>query len=200
MIARRRCRRPPAPLTFLLHPCTRYCEHNPDDRHNSCDIPQELTDAEIDMLQADNVGSAGLSATLASAAPPLAAQLHRSQGLTARPALPARRQGASRPQFAPQVPALAAAGKAAPAAAAAAAAAADVPDGVPRRPHKRPPVWQLVTSNLYTHRERKEQDEDDVMICQCKQIWATDTSTVGCGDGCLNRMLNIECVEVRQPA
>jgi hypothetical protein len=75
-----------------------------------------------------------------------------------------------------------------------------VPGGVPRRPHKRPPVWQLVTSNLYTHRERKEQDEDDIMICQCKKIWATDTATVGCGPECLNRMLNIECVEVRPPA
>ena len=35
----------------------------------------------------------------------------------------------------------------------------------PRR-HKRPPVWQLITSNMYTFRERKEQDEDDIMICQ----------------------------------
>jgi histone-lysine N-methyltransferase SETD2 len=71
----------------------------------------------------------------------------------------------------------------------------DAPGSTPRR-HKRPPVWQLVTKNLYTHRERKEQDEDDIMICQCKKIWATDTTTVGCGPECLNRMLNIECVEV----
>lgn len=32
---------------------------------------------------------------------------------------------------------------------------------------------------------------------QCKKIWATDHSSVGCGPECLNRMLNIECVEVR---
>lgn len=43
--------------------------------------------------------------------------------------------------------------------------AEDAPGSTPRR-HKRPPVWQLITSNLYTHRERKEQDEDDIMICQ----------------------------------
>lgn len=32
------------------------------------------------------------------------------------------------------------------------------------------------------------------MICQCKPIWGTDTMTIGCGENCLNRMLNIECV------
>lgn len=80
------------------------------------------------------------------------------------------------------------------------AAAGDAPGSTPPRHHKRPPVWQLITSNLYTHRERKEQDEDDIMICQCKKIWATDGTTVGCGAECLNRMLNIECVEVRQGA
>jgi histone-lysine N-methyltransferase SETD2 len=62
---------------------------------------------------------------------------------------------------------------------------------------KRPPVWQLVKKNIYTHRERKRQD--DIMICQCAPIWATDATTVGCGDACLNRMLNIECVEEHCP-
>ena len=151
-------------------------------------------------------------------------------------------------------------GAAAAAAAVAAAAAGGDAPGSGRRRHKRPPVWQLITGNLYTHRERKEQDEDDIMICQvgaggcwrvpggsgrtaplplhatgaaplllrlllrlsrcpcrsasplpppaawparrlcpaqCKKIWATDQSSVGCGPECLNRMLNIECVEVR---
>jgi histone-lysine N-methyltransferase SETD2 len=84
------------------------------------------------------------------------------------------------------------------AAAMAAAASGGGAAGAPAsRPHKRPPVWQLITGNVYTHRERKVQDEDDIMICQCKKIWATDTTTVGCGPECLNRMLNIECVEVR---
>jgi hypothetical protein len=59
---------------------------------------------------------------------------------------------------------------------------------------KRPPVWQLVPDSIYTHREKKVLDEDDIMICHCKHIWATDTTTIGCGEACLNRMLNIECV------
>jgi hypothetical protein len=54
--------------------------------------------------------------------------------------------------------------------------------------------------NIYPHRRRKVQDEDDIMICQCKPIWATDTTTIGCGEGCLNRMLNIECVVVSATA
>ena len=32
------------------------------------------------------------------------------------------------------------------------------------------------------------------MICQCPHIWPSDTTTIGCGERCLNRMLNIECV------
>lgn len=34
------------------------------------------------------------------------------------------------------------------------------------------------------------------MICQCKHIWPSDTTSIGCGEHCLNRMLNIECVAV----
>jgi histone-lysine N-methyltransferase SETD2 len=83
------------------------------------------------------------------------------------------------------------------AAAAAAAAAAPRPAGRARR---RPAVWQLTAANMYLHRERRRQDEDDVMICQCKTIWATDTTSVGCGEACLNRMLNIECVAEHCPS
>jgi len=61
------------------------------------------------------------------------------------------------------------------------------------RRKKRPAVWQLVKENIYTHRRRKEQDEDDIMICQCRR--PTDGG-VGCGPDCLNRLLNIECVPV----
>ncbi|KAL4422425.1 hypothetical protein ABPG75_008622 [Micractinium tetrahymenae] len=122
-----------------------YCSDNPDPKHNSCETPQELSDAEIDRLHVENGKAEG--------------------GGEADGAQP---NGA--------------------------AVATALAGGAPRR-HRRPPVWQLVTSNLYTHRERKEQDEDDIMICQCKKIWATDTTTVGCGPECLNRMLNIECVE-----
>ncbi len=65
------------------------------------------------------------------------------------------------------------------------------PERVRRK--KRPAVWQLVKENTYTHRQRKEQDEDDIMICQCRR--PTDGSP-GCGPDCLNRLLNIECVPV----
>ena len=63
----------------------------------------------------------------------------------------------------------------------------------PKKMKGHPPVWQLVKKNIYLHRERKREDEDDIMICQCPQIWGTDTTTIGCGESCLNRMLNIEC-------
>lgn len=56
---------------------------------------------------------------------------------------------------------------------------------------KRPAVWQLVTENQYTHRARKAQDEDDIMICQCRM---RTYGGKGCGPDCLNRLLNIECV------
>lgn len=59
---------------------------------------------------------------------------------------------------------------------------------------KRPSIWQLVKSNLYTHRKRKVQDEDDIMICQC-----TLSGDKGCDPDCINRMLNLECVPVSWP-
>jgi hypothetical protein len=63
-----------------------------------------------------------------------------------------------------------------------------------RRRKKRPAVWELVTDNIYTHRKRKVQDEDDIMICQCRE---PTFGGEGCGANCLNYMLNIECVPVR---
>ena len=54
----------------------------------------------------------------------------------------------------------------------------------------RPAVWQRVTENIFTHRSRKVENEDDIMVCQCKP--PLDGSP-GCGDNCLNRMLNQEC-------
>ena len=56
-------------------------------------------------------------------------------------------------------------------------------------------MWQLVKENIYTHRHRKEQDEDDIMICQCRR--PPSDGGPGCGPDCLNRMLNVECVPVR---
>lgn len=41
-----------------LPPGYRYCSNNPDPKHNTCDAPQELSDAEIDRLHAENVGAA----------------------------------------------------------------------------------------------------------------------------------------------
>jgi hypothetical protein len=58
-----------------------------------------------------------------------------------------------------------------------------------------PVVWQRVSSNIVSHRRRKVQDEDDIMICQCPPIWRGGD---GCGPDCINRLLNIECVEVRR--
>ncbi|KAK9809740.1 hypothetical protein WJX73_001840 [Symbiochloris irregularis] len=55
---------------------------------------------------------------------------------------------------------------------------------------KRPAVWQLVLDNIYTHRSRRKQDDDDIMICQCKP---PKDGGPGCGTRCLNRILNLEC-------
>ena len=57
---------------------------------------------------------------------------------------------------------------------------------------KLPAVWQLISDNIFSHRKRKVQDEDDVMVCQCPPPWRGGD---GCGPNCLNRMLCIECTE-----
>lgn len=67
------------------------------------------------------------------------------------------------------------------------------PDKRARR-RKLPVVWQLIQDNIYMHRRRKKQDEDEIMICQCR--FPTDGAPA-CGEHCLNRLLNIECVPVR---
>jgi hypothetical protein len=53
-------------------------------------------------------------------------------------------------------------------------------------------VWQLISDNLFSHRKRKVQDEDDIMVCQCPPPWRGGD---GCGPNCLNRMLCIECTD-----
>ncbi|KAG1676074.1 hypothetical protein FOA52_014939 [Chlamydomonas sp. UWO 241] len=60
------------------------------------------------------------------------------------------------------------------------------------RSSRMPAIVQLVVQNHYAHRKRKVQDEDDVMICQCKPVWRGGD---GCGPDCINRLLCIECVE-----
>nr|GMD55584.1 histone-lysine N-methyltransferase ASHH2-like [Ipomoea batatas] len=52
--------------------------------------------------------------------------------------------------------------------------------------------WTLIKSNLFLHRAHKSQTIDEVMVCHCKP---PSDGQMGCGDGCLNRMLNIECVQ-----
>ncbi|KAF6266782.1 hypothetical protein COO60DRAFT_1265640 [Scenedesmus sp. NREL 46B-D3] len=57
---------------------------------------------------------------------------------------------------------------------------------------KLPAVWQLIQGNHYSHRKRKQQDEDDIMVCHCPPPWRGGD---GCGPNCINRMLCIECTE-----
>ncbi|KAM7256870.1 hypothetical protein ACFE04_012611 [Oxalis oulophora] len=52
-------------------------------------------------------------------------------------------------------------------------------------------VFKRIDTNEFLHRKRKTQTIDEVMVCHCK---ALPNGQLGCGDECLNRMLNIECV------
>ncbi|KAJ1279490.1 hypothetical protein BS78_04G160800 [Paspalum vaginatum] len=54
------------------------------------------------------------------------------------------------------------------------------------------PSWTAVRSNLFMHRNRRTQSIDESMVCNCKP---PQDGRMGCRDGCLNRMLNIECVK-----
>lgn len=58
---------------------------------------------------------------------------------------------------------------------------------------KLPAVIQLISENFFSHRKRKQQDEDDIMVCHCPPPWRGGD---GCGPACINRMLCIECTEV----
>ncbi|KAI4320551.1 hypothetical protein MLD38_034020 [Melastoma candidum] len=49
-----------------------------------------------------------------------------------------------------------------------------------------------IDSNKFSHRNRRTQSIDEVMVCHCKPYVS---GCLGCGDECLNRMLNIECVQ-----
>ncbi|OVA03854.1 SET domain [Macleaya cordata] len=56
----------------------------------------------------------------------------------------------------------------------------------------KPSSWAHIKSNLFLHRRRKTQTIDEIMVCHCKP---PQDGQLGCGDECLNRMLNIECVQ-----
>ncbi|KAJ7965499.1 Histone-lysine N-methyltransferase ASHH2 [Quillaja saponaria] len=63
--------------------------------------------------------------------------------------------------------------------------------------YKRPIVSQESTftrilTNEFLHRNCKTQTIDEVMVCHCKP---PPNGQLGCRDECLNRMLNIECVQ-----
>ncbi|KAI3972888.1 hypothetical protein MKX01_019546 [Papaver californicum] len=55
----------------------------------------------------------------------------------------------------------------------------------------KPASWTLIKTNSFLHRKRKTQVIDEIMVCHCKP---PQDGQLGCGDECLNRMLNIECV------
>ncbi|KAF6998202.1 hypothetical protein CFC21_014340 [Triticum aestivum] len=56
----------------------------------------------------------------------------------------------------------------------------------------RAPSWTNLRSNTYLHRNRRNQSIDESMVCNCKP---PQDGRMGCRDGCLNRMLNIECAK-----
>ncbi|CAM8877632.1 unnamed protein product [Rhodiola kirilowii] len=52
--------------------------------------------------------------------------------------------------------------------------------------------WTPIKTNSYLHRKRRNQTIDEIMVCNCKP---PRDGGLGCGEECLNRMLNIECVQ-----
>lgn len=63
-----------------------------------------------------------------------------------------------------------------------------------RKKARRPTIWQQVSANLYTHRERNSYNDDETMVCGCSR-----DQEVPCGEGCINRELFQECSEVYCP-
>lgn len=55
---------------------------------------------------------------------------------------------------------------------------------------QKPAVWQQVSRNIYTHREKKRETEDDIPVCDCRP---PSDGKPGCGVDCINRRLNQEC-------
>ncbi|KAK7311510.1 hypothetical protein RJT34_09708 [Clitoria ternatea] len=53
-------------------------------------------------------------------------------------------------------------------------------------------TFTCISTNEFLHRSHKTQTIDEIMVCHCK---STQQGKLGCGDECLNRMLNIECVQ-----
>ncbi|KAF5467906.1 hypothetical protein F2P56_012110 [Juglans regia] len=53
-------------------------------------------------------------------------------------------------------------------------------------------TFKRISTNEFLHRRRKTQTIDEIMVCHCKP---SPKGLLGCGDECLNRVLNIECVQ-----
>lgn len=53
-------------------------------------------------------------------------------------------------------------------------------------------TFKCISTNEFLHRKRRSQTIDEIMVCSCKP---PSKGQLGCGEGCLNRMLSIECVQ-----
>ncbi|XP_020889612.1 histone-lysine N-methyltransferase ASHH2 isoform X2 [Arabidopsis lyrata subsp. lyrata] len=62
---------------------------------------------------------------------------------------------------------------------------------------KQKACFKAIKTNQFLHRNRKSQTIDEIMVCHCKP---PPDGRLGCGEECLNRMLNIECLQGTCPA
>lgn len=72
------------------------------------------------------------------------------------------------------------------------ASADEADDGRSNSKAVKAPSWTSIRSNLFLHRNRRTQSIDESMVCNCKP---PQDGRLGCRDGCLNRLLSIECVK-----
>ncbi|CAN8234244.1 unnamed protein product [Cochlearia groenlandica] len=66
-----------------------------------------------------------------------------------------------------------------------------------RLPGNQKACFRAIKTNQFLHRNRKSQTIDEIMVCHCKP---SPDGRLGCGEECLNRMLNIECLHGTCPA
>ncbi|CAN6936203.1 unnamed protein product [Brassica oleracea] len=66
-----------------------------------------------------------------------------------------------------------------------------------RFPVNKKACFRAIKTNQFLHRNRKNQTIDEIMVCHCKP---PPDGRLGCGEECLNRMLNIECLHGTCPA
>lgn len=185
----------------------RYCELNPDKQFANCNIPQELTDEQIDQEAAELAEVRGYCCCVLLA--PRASSSHASgvcggagvaliKGLCCRTAA---MHCTCTDTVARCCLHLSLCALQLSAQAGGSAALTPAPEPEPELEEqpaqslpKLPAVVQLISENYFSHRKRKEQDEDDIMVCHCPPPWRGGD---GCGPNCINRMLCIECTEVR---